>query len=257
MRLWVLPSQVWLPLALGAVAPLLLGAVYILFTRRRQHRIATALTLRSVLLLGFGFATLAAVATVSVVRAGFREIRDRHASSIRALGTEIGRVPLGPTSGAAQLSLELFRAKDANVSFVVVGAGKCGESCLVSTADVPSGILALKDRLSATWPTLNDNQRTMTLDERAYLLVSAAVLDTEGNPFPDSLAVVAGVDATYVVDQAGRTAWTLLAISYVLLAVVGWMTWHQVSRSLATRMNAITTHLRGATVEEPIEMLPA
>src|SRR5438105_15131610 len=82
MRPWLaqlaLPVHAWLPLGLAALAPLLLAAVIVPLSRRRGRGIATALALRTVLVLAVGFATLAAVATVAVVRTGLRELHQRH-----------------------------------------------------------------------------------------------------------------------------------------------------------------------------------
>src|ERR1043166_1412318 len=69
MTLW--PSQIslavhaWLPLGLAAFVPLVLLAALVPLSRRRARAIATVLALRTVLMLGVGFATLVAVATVS------------------------------------------------------------------------------------------------------------------------------------------------------------------------------------------------
>ncbi len=257
MRLLVPPFEVLLPLALGGLAPLVLGAVYLPLSARRQRRIATLLTLRSVLLLALGFAALSAVAAVSVVGAGIRELHDRHAANARSLGDAIAQVPLSPVSGAAQLTLALFRAKDPHVSFVAVGADRCVTSCLVSVGAISGGAKSLAQRLRGVWPKSPEDERMLSLGDRAYLLVMATVFDPSGAPAAHGVAVVAGIDATSIVHQAARTAWTLLAISYALLVVVGWMIWRQVSLSLATRMSAITTQLRAGTAEDAAELLAA
>src|SRR5512133_3540867 len=74
MNLWwlrlTLPSQTWLPLGLAALAPLVLIAVLVPLSRKRGRGIATVFALRTVVVLGFGFATLATVATMAVVRTG-------------------------------------------------------------------------------------------------------------------------------------------------------------------------------------------
>ena len=77
MMLW--PSQVplvvhaWLPLGLAAFVPLLLLMAIIPLSRRRARSIATVLALRTVVLLGVGFATLVAVAALAVVHTGLSE----------------------------------------------------------------------------------------------------------------------------------------------------------------------------------------
>src|SRR5579885_891554 len=89
MTLW--PSQIplavraWLPLGLAAFVPLVLLVATMWLSRRRARAIATVLALRAVLLLGFGFALLVAVATVSVVSTGLRELRQRHEGEVRAV----------------------------------------------------------------------------------------------------------------------------------------------------------------------------
>src|SRR5262249_11021218 len=98
---------------------------------------------------------------------------------------------------------------------------------------------------------------TMSIGDRSYLLMSATVLDASGRPAAHGATVVIAIDATSIVELATRVAWTLLAISYVLLLLVGWSTWRQVSHSLATRMNPISTQLRAGSVEDSIELFPA
>ena len=65
--------------------------------------------------------------------------------------------------------------------------------------------------------------------------------------------VVAAVDASYLAEQASRTAWLLLGISYALLVLVGWSSWQQVRRSLAARIHAINTQLLSGRADESHE----
>src|SRR6195952_488098 len=91
----MIPAHLWLPLGLAALAPLLLLAVVAPLAKRRARGIATVLTLKTVVVLSLGFAVLAAVATVSVVHTGLRELRERHAPGIRTLARELEQMPLG------------------------------------------------------------------------------------------------------------------------------------------------------------------
>ena len=84
------------------------------------------------------------------------------------------------------------------------------------------------------------------------LLVSAPLHDAAGVA---KGSVVAGFDAQYLGDQAARTGWVLLVLSYVLLALVGWSSWRQVSRSLAARIHAITSQVQAGRVEEASDRL--
>src|SRR4051812_49086083 len=136
MSLWSLrlslPGQTWLPLGLATLAPLVLAAVLLPLSRRRDRGIALVLALRSAVLLGFGFAILATVATIAVVRTGLTELRQRRLADVRALVQALEQSPIGPVGGEALLQLGLFRARDASVRFAVIGADACRTSCLVS-----------------------------------------------------------------------------------------------------------------------------
>jgi len=247
-----LPSQAWLPLGLGALAPLLLAGV-IAVSRGRRRGIATVLALRTVLVLGFGFAVLAAVATLAVVNTGLSELRERHLPDLRALGETLERSPLGPVSGDAVLRLALFRAKDPSVGFVAAGTNACRASCVVSASETSFDATDLKRRLVDNWPAKDGAGRMMVIEGRPYLLIGRVVRDASGGTV--GATIVAGVDATYLAQQAARTAWVLLTISYALLVVVGWTSWKQVSRSLSTRIHAITTQLKSGSVHEENERL--
>lgn len=250
-----LPGHAWLPLGLGALAPLLLVAV-IVVSRHHRRGIATVVTLRTVLVSGFGFATLAAVATLAVVHTGLSELRERHLPELRALGSVLERSPLGPVAGDAILRLALFRAKDPDVGFVAAGSNSCRSSCIVSAAEATFDPNDLKRRLIANWPSTGVGSQTATqmisVGGRPYLLVASSVRDANGVL---RATVVAGVEADYLTQQATRTAWVLLAISYVLLVVVGWISWRQISRSLSTRIYAITKQLQSGSVHEENERL--
>jgi diguanylate cyclase (GGDEF)-like protein len=118
---------------------------------------------------------------------------------------------------------------------------------VLSFADRGFDPRVLKERLIAAWTTKPVDQHTVSIDKKPYLLVASPVRDVAGKP---RSAVIVGVNAEYLADQASRTAWLLLGISYALLAVVGWTSWQQVSRSLATRIHAINTQLRSGVVDE-------
>jgi diguanylate cyclase (GGDEF)-like protein/PAS domain S-box-containing protein len=246
-----LALRAWLPLGLAAFVPLALIAAIAPFSRRRARAIATVLALRTVALLGLGFAALIAVATVSVVQTGLRELRQRHESDVRGLAQEIERVPAGLLAVEAQLRFTLFRAKDASVAFVAVGTDGCGASCVISPVDRQLTVSEVKHRLAAAWPDRSGREITISMAGKSYLLVAAPLI--EGNT--DRGLVVAGIQADYLVTQATRTAWVLLALSYALLCLVGWSSWQQLDSSLGSRIHAITAQIRKGSADEPIETL--
>ncbi|MEP6492571.1 MAG: sensor domain-containing diguanylate cyclase [bacterium] len=248
---FAMPGDAWLPLGLGALAPLLLAGV-IVASRSRRRGIATVLALRTVLVLGFGFAVLAAVATLAVVQTGLNELRERHRPDLRALGDILERNPLGPVSGDAVLRLALFRAKDPSVGFVAAGTNSCRSSCVVSAAEAGFDAADLKRRLIADWPAKGSDGQMIEVGGRPYLLIGRTIRDVGATV---GATVVAGVDAEYLTQQATRTAWVLLSISYALLVVVGWTSWRHMSRSLSTRIHAITTQLKSGSVHEGNERL--
>ena len=114
MNFW--PSQIplalhaWLPVGLAAFVPLALVAALVPLSRRRARAIATVLALRTVVLLGFVFVTLVAVAAVSVVHAGLGELRQRHEADVRSLARELEQLPGAMLPVEAPLRFTLFRA---------------------------------------------------------------------------------------------------------------------------------------------------
>ena len=234
-------SYAWLPLGLAALAPLVLVALVVLRSRRGRRGIATVLALRTVFVLAFGFMTLTAVATVSVVQTGLRELGQRHAADVHALAENLQRTPLGPSAASAPLPLTLFRARDPFVAFVAVGTDGCRSSCVVSADNRRFDQNTLQRTLSAHWPSAARDDGTISIDGRLYLLVSSALNGVSESHRP---MLVAGIDAEYLTQQAAGTGWVLMALSYALLLLVGWTSWQQLRRSLVTRIRDITTQLR-------------
>src|SRR3954469_18235827 len=125
------PCHARLPLGRAALAPGVL-AIVVLISRWRGRSLATALTLRTLLVLAVGFAILAAVSTVAVVQTGLRELRQRHTSDLRALADGIGTTPLGLNGGDAQRRLASFRVKDPSVEFAAASIDGCQSTCVLS-----------------------------------------------------------------------------------------------------------------------------
>src|SRR4051812_44972010 len=78
----LIPADALVPLATAAAVPLLLLAALMALTRWRGQSIATVMTLRTLVVLGAGFAALAAVAVIGIVQTGLSEIRARHDGGI-------------------------------------------------------------------------------------------------------------------------------------------------------------------------------
>jgi diguanylate cyclase (GGDEF)-like protein len=238
----VLPlTSAWLPLGLAALAPLVVVTLVLLLSRRGRRGVATVIALRTVLVLAFGFVTLTTVATIAVVQTGLRELRQRHLTDVQTLADGLERSPVGVLAAASQLPLTLFRARDPFVSFVAVGTDGCHESCVISAADGRFEHSSLARALESHWPATARDAATVSIDGRLYLLVATPV---HGRSDLRQPLLVAGVDAEYLIVQAMRTGWVLLALSYTLLLLVGWTSWKQLRRSLVTRIRAITTQLR-------------
>ncbi|HXT17408.1 MAG TPA: diguanylate cyclase [Gemmatimonadaceae bacterium] len=254
MSFW--PSQIplaihaWLPLGLAAFVPLALLAA-VIWLPHRARAIATVLSLRTVLVLGLGFALLVAVATVSVVHTGLSELRQRHESGVRGLAGELART--GPARVALEgpLKLTLFRAKDPSVAFVAFGEPGCAGNCLI---DVDNGLSTsdVKRRLATSWPTRSGAEYAVAIGGRPFLLVAEPVLVGARSA---TQMVVAGIDAEYLADQATATAWILLIISYALLVLVGWSSWKQIDTTLGARIHAITSQIKDGSTDKPIETL--
>ena len=256
MNLWSLrlslPVQTWLPLGLATLAPLALAAVMLLLSRRQTRGIALVLAIRSAVLLGFGFASLATVATVAVVRTGLNELRQRRLADVRSLGQTIEKSPLGAAGGEALLQLGLIRAKDPSVRFAAIGVDNCRASCLISESEDEFDSAELRTALIAAWPTNANNAYTISIGGRTYLLVASSLRPSStGRP----TTVVGGFDATYIAEQAAQTAWIVVCLSYVLLLFVGWSSWRQLRNTLATRIHAITMQLRLGIADESVATL--
>lgn len=254
--LW--PSQIplvvhaWLPLGLAAFVPLLLLMAIIPLSRRRARSIATVLALRTVVLLGVGFATLVAVAALSVVHTGLSELRQRHEADVRGLARELELVQPAMLPVESQLRFTLFRAKNPSVAFIAAGGDdNCGPTCIVSAVDKQLSVGDVKRTLAGGWPSKSGSEYTVSVGGHPYLLVAEPMIQgrtTQG-------LVVAGVDANYLVVQATRTAWLLLAIAYGLLVLVGWSSWKQIDTSLGHRIQSITSQIKKGSADEPIETL--
>lgn len=255
MSFW--PTQVpiavhaWLPLSLAAFVPLVVLAVLVPISRRRARAIATVLALRTVVLLGFGFAVLVTVAAASVVHTGLTELRQRHERDVQGLAQELSLVPAGLLTIETQLRSTLLRAKDANVAFVAVGdARACGPTCTLGAVDRDLAAGEVKRRLAGNWPTKSGSDFTISVAGHPYLLIAAPM--TTGNT---TRMVVAGIEANYLVVQATATAWGLLVMGYGLLIFVGWSSWRQLDSTVGARIHAITDQVRRGTADESIETL--
>lgn len=243
-----LPVHAWLPLGLAALAPLALLAVFAPPWRRQVRGIAAALALRTVLVLGLGTATIATVATVSVVRAGLRELRDRHDPRLHALASVIEATATGRYSADASLLLADYQSRAASGGFVAYSASACQSACLIIGDQQAPAVATLKSRLAQSWPKDQRAEYFVRIGDRPFLLLTEPVHDTRGVAIAN---VVAGVDAQPLADHATRTAWTLLIISYTLLVVVGWSSWQQLNSSLAARIHAITEQIQDGRAGEP------
>jgi diguanylate cyclase (GGDEF)-like protein/PAS domain S-box-containing protein len=254
MRLWsaqlALPVHAWLPLGLAALAPLVLVAVIVPVSRRRGRGIATVLALRTVVVLAIGFAMLATIASIAVVHTGLGELAKRHTQEVRTLADVVERNPLGLSGGDAQFRLTLVRAKDPNFGFVAAGTDGCRSICLLAFAEREVDVRELKSKLIAAWPERADAQITISVGGHPYLLIAMPIQDISGKP---RSSVVIGVKAQSLADQAARTTWLLLAMSYALLVIVGWTSWQQVSHSLTKRIEAINTQLSRGIADESHE----
>jgi diguanylate cyclase (GGDEF)-like protein/PAS domain S-box-containing protein len=250
MSLWPqipIAAYAWLPLAVAASVPLALLA-FIPLTRRRVRALATAIALRTVALLGVGFTILVAVTAFSIVHTGLGELRQRHEAAVRTLAQGLGAVPPTLLAVEAQLRSTLFVAKTENVAFVATGdANGCAKLCVLSAADArlsPN----LKRRLAANWPKSSGDEYAISVSGRPFLLIAEPIL--EGRSV--RAMVVAGIDATYLIEQATTTAWILLAIGYSMVVLVGWTSWRHLNASVGARIHAITKQVKkGAADDEP------
>lgn len=252
MNLW--PTQIpiaahaWLPLGVAASAPLALIALVPLL-RRRARSLATVIALRTVGLLGAGFAILVAVAAFAIVETGLTELHRRHERDVRTLAQGLGTVPARLLPVEAQLRSTLFSAWAGNVAFVAIGEPRsCAKFCVLGGVDPRLSPNELKERLAAHWPAADDAEYTMSVGGRPYLLIAEPVFDANGA----RAMVVVGIDATYLVVQATTTAWILLAIGYGIVILVGLSSWRHLKASLGARIHSITKQLKKGAADEAL-----
>ena len=250
MNLW--PTQIpiaahaWLPLGIAASVPLALLAL-IPLARRRARSLATVVAFRTVAMLGVGFAILVAVTAFSIVHTGLTELRQRHEANIRALAQNLGTVSPALLPVEAQLRSTLFVAKAENVSFVVTGdARACTKLCVAGGVDAKLSALEVKRRVAANWPISNGDEYAVSIAGRPFLLIPEPILDGS----TARAMVVAGIDATYLIRQAMRTAWILLAIGYGMVILVGLSSWRYLNTSVGARIHAITKQVKKGTADD-------
>ena len=250
MNLW--PTQIpiaahaWLPLGIAASVPLALLAL-IPLARQRARSLATVVAFRTVAMLGVGFAILVAVTAFSIVHTGLTELRQRHEADIRALAQNLGTVSPALLPVEAQLRSTLFVAKAENVSFVVTGdAQACAKLCVAGGVDAKLAQTEVKRRVAANWPTSSGDEYAVSIAGRPFLLIPEPIVDGSTT----RAMVVAGIDATYLIRQAMRTAWILLAIGYGMVILVGLSSWRYLNTSVGTRIHAITKQVKKGTADD-------
>jgi diguanylate cyclase (GGDEF)-like protein/PAS domain S-box-containing protein len=257
MSLWSLhlplPAQLWVPLGLATLAPLVRAAILLRLSRERRGGIALVLALRNAMLLGVGFATLAIVATMAELRSGLTELHERRVGDVRGLAQSIAHAPLGATRTEAVARMNLFRRTDAGASFVALSVDACQHMCVVSASADEFDTEDLQRRLKAALAGYSGAMRTVSVDGGNYLLVASPVLVASGQRG----MVVTGFDAAHLTHQATQTAWIVVSMSYALLVLVAWGSWRQLRNSVATRIRAITMQLRLGIADESVAALDA
>lgn len=256
MNLW--PIQVpiaayaWLPLGVAATVPLAL-LLLIPLLRRRARALATVIALRTVGLLGVGFAILVAVTAFSIVHTGLSELRQRHEADIRSLAHDLATVPPTLLPVEAQLRSTLFAAKAENIAFVATGEARaCAKLCVLGGLDPSLSARDVKRRLIASWPTASGEDYAVSIAGRPFLLIAEPIFD---GTRPRAM-VVAGIDANYLVERAMTTAWILLALGYGVVLLVGWSSWRHLNASVGARIHAITKQVKnGIADDEPTSSL--
>ncbi len=257
MNLW--PTQIpiaahaWLPLGIAVSVPLALLAL-IPLARRRARALATVVAFRTMAMLGVGFALLVAVTAFSIVHTGLTELRQRHEGDIRALAQGLGAVPSTLLPVEAQLRSTLFVAKTENIAFVATGNAKgCLKLCVVAGVDPTLALSEVKRRVAANWPDAGGGEYAVSVAGRPFLLIAQPILDGG----TAKAMVVAGIDATYLIEQATATAWVLLVIGYGVVILVGFSSWRYLNASVGARIHAITKQVKKGVADDddPTETL--
>jgi len=243
-----LPVRVWLLLAVSAVIPMGVGVVILALGRRR---IATTLATRTVGVMGVGVAVLAAVATLSVLQTGLREIRRRQVPAIVALASELAyRAGPDRDSLAVAQQLGLFRSREAEVGAMVAWFDDCAERCMIVAPDLGPGT-AVRAWASRTVRRRADADaiQTVAFDGEFYSVLSGAVRDVRGIPVG---RVAVAVHAEWVADQAVRTVLLLVGIAYALLFAAWWLTRRIVAVWVADRVTRVVDQMDEAGDSVPL-----
>jgi diguanylate cyclase (GGDEF)-like protein/PAS domain S-box-containing protein len=252
MNLWPIQipiaARAWLPLGVAGAVPLILIALIPLL-RRRARSLATVIALRTVGLLGVGFAILVAVAAFAIVETGLSELHGRHEREVRSLAQGLATVPATLLPVEAQLRSTLFAAKADNIAFVAIGDPRaCAKFCVLGGLGPELSPGDLKRRLAGHWPVADGAEYTVSVHGRPFLLIAEPVYDANRA----RAMVVAGVDAGYLVDQATTTAWILLVIGYGIVVLVGLSSWRHLNASVGARIHSITKQLKKGAADEAL-----
>jgi signal transduction histidine kinase/ActR/RegA family two-component response regulator len=250
-----IPPRAWALLALVLLVPIGLALAVRRTSPGRRLGLATRLTSRAMAMMGGGFTAMALVATLAVLETGLEEVRRRHLPAVVDLATEIGRGHArAPDSVSIPRTLSLFRALQPEVGPVAAWGLACGTRCLAVAADPGEQASARgwAERTIARPPAAGA-LRTVTIERELYLVIPAVLRDAAGTP-EGGMAVA--VQAGWVADRAIRTALTLLALAYLMLFAVGWLTRGMLAATVASRVRDIALRLRapaaaGAGVAPP------
>ncbi len=233
------PASILLPLALGALIPLLAWGMVTLAGRRRGVGLATRLAARAAVFMGLGFTVMTGVASLSVLSTGLRELHDRHTQNVVGLARRLDEQVLGPGAAASRSSLALFRAGRPAIGFAAVTLANCRTDCFAVVTESGLG-LAEAQRLRGVPEPRPGDHPILELGGSPFLLLSSALRGPTGLPRGTLLV---GVDAQGVVVQAEQTAWLLVAIGYVLLLMTGLLTHRILAASVARRVQELIARL--------------
>jgi signal transduction histidine kinase/CheY-like chemotaxis protein len=215
-----------------------------------RKRIAVMLATRTVALMGVGFGILAGVATLSLLETGLQELRQRHVPVVADIARR-----LTPTNGAltareVQRAVNVFRSTQPTVAAVVTWRDACAPECLTVAAD-PGNRARVADWTKEVLgkDRFGNALVTARFAGRLHLLVPSAIRDADGLP---EGSVFLAVNADSLAAQAFRMALLLVAIAYLLLGSVWWLTKRFVGLYLGERVKHLALQLEAGDRAAPV-----
>ena len=241
LREILVPAPMGTPLFLLAALPILALGALLLTLARGGPSVATRLTLIGLVIFGFATGIMTLVATNAVLHTGLIELTRRFQTPVVLVASSaFGDPKLRPR-------LALLRTANPTIQFVSITRLQCASQCTVFVeADTPSLEAVVRTRSANAWLSVRNGA---VVDGRLHAVITAAIRDSTGMPVA---LLVAGVAAAAATTTATNTLWTLLFVSWGLIAGVATGTRRYAALAVTQRVRALTETIRAGVRDTPI-----